>query len=196
MVPQKYSDDIAMDGMRFRGRFGSLNLPDELTNVGDMAIEEYDLLLDAVLRIGSDVFELRGLPARVRVKFTLTSVDDQRKLFDGEMLSLILQDQRGLPFDFSLGLDPDRASLGQLMLLTLAPGDTRVKSYFDLFTVFAIDSDHLGTAQPTHLFLRASQVAEPSTLSLVGLGLLGLLGRAWLRRRALFPSAPIRRSRG
>ena len=197
MGPQKYSDDFAMDGMRLRGRYGFFNLPDELTDVGDMAIEEYDLLLDAVLRTGSDMFELRGLPAHVKVKFTLTFVDDQRKLFDSEMLSLILQDQRGLPFDFSLGLDPDRASLGQLMLLTLAPGDTRVKSYFDLFTIFGIDSDHLlGTAQPTHLFLRAPQVAEPSTLLLVGLGMLGLLGHAWRRRRVPLPRVPTRQSVG
>jgi hypothetical protein len=190
---QHYDGDKSMEFMRIRGSFGSTNVPDELTKVGDSAVEEYDLLLDARLRLGADVRELRDLPARARVRYTLTSAEDRAKMFDTELLSLVLQDHRGLPLGFDLELDPDRPSLGQVRLLNVRDGDTRMKSYFDLFTRITLDSDHdgrvdrtLATDLPSHLFLRATPVPAPSTYWLLALGAVGLSGFG-LRQRKRAP---------
>jgi hypothetical protein len=78
-------------------------------------------------------------------------------------------------------------------LLNVRDGDTRMKSYFDLFTRITLDSDHdgrvdrtLATDLPSHLFLRATPVPAPSTYWLLALGAVGLSGFG-LRQRKRAP---------
>ena len=112
--PQGFGSEFSLDDIRFAGRFDFSNLPDELTEVGQMKTEEYNLLVDAVLHAGEATFNLNNVIATLQQKFTLTSIDDREQVFDTELLSLDLDLPflRGLPFDIQFALDPTRASEG------------------------------------------------------------------------------------
>ena len=146
--PQGFGSEFSLDDIRFTGRFDLSNLPDELTEVGQMKTEEYNLLVDAVLHAGGATFNLQNVIATLQQKFTLTSIDDREQVFDTELLSLDLDLPflQGLPFDIQFALDPTRASRGRLALTDLGASGTTVMSYFDLFTEASLDFDRDGVS--------------------------------------------------
>ena len=111
---QGFGSELSLDDIRFAGRFDFSNLPDELTEVGQMKTEEYNLLVDAVLHAGEATLNMNNVIATLQQKFTLTSIDDREQVFDTELLwlDLDLPFLRGLPFDIQFALDPTRAFQG------------------------------------------------------------------------------------
>jgi hypothetical protein len=190
---QAYSRGFSLEDIRFKGLFDVANLPDELTNIGDMQIERYSLFLDAVLRFGAHTFVLHDVLATMEQKFTLSFRDDISRVFETELLALEidLTGRRHLPFDAFIHLDPGRASRGRLGLTDLGVAGMALENFLDLFTAISIDVDGdrffdttLAAAIGSHFVLDAAPIPEPSTLVLVGFGAVALLGYGQSRARS------------
>jgi hypothetical protein len=174
---QKYGFDVFLDDFHLKGMFDLSNLPDELDVVGDSRVERFRFLVDATLHYGSQTFILRDIVAELEELFTLTARDEFDRVFATELLNLDIDLLGlGLPFNAQIRLNPNRGSLGESVFTSLLGSDWIFNSELNLFTEASFDFDRDGGFDRTlsadwasHLFLRAAQVPEPSTLSLAAL---------------------------
>lgn len=101
--------------------------------------------------------------------------------FDTEMLAMDLTGSSPLG-PFMIRESPTLRSTGRTTITDLGGGDFRIDSFFDVFTEMSIDGGATWFPDlngPAHVTL----VPEPGTLTLCGLGALGLAVIGWRRRR-------------
>lgn len=101
--------------------------------------------------------------------------------FDTEMISMMLTGASPLG-PFMIRESPTLASLGSTSITDLGGGSYHIDSFFDVFTELSIDggASWIPSAGPTHVTL----VPEPGSVTLLGIGVLGLAGLVWRKRRA------------
>lgn len=112
------------------------------------------------------------------IDYTRTTVlSDQLQSFDTEMLSLSIDGSGGGggggAGGFMLRESPTKQSIGKTTIRALAGGDFDVDSFFDIFTEISLDGGQTWTPSDSAMHFELTQVPEPSTALLTGLGLLG-----------------------
>ncbi len=118
-----------------------------------------------------------GVEVNHDVPVRITGIRDTTGLFQTEMVSMSLSGNVG-GINYQVRIDPNTPSTGQLALTQLPGGEFEVDSFFDVWFEFSFDG---GTSwqpygTPNHVVL--TQIPEPASLALLGLG-----GLVALRRR-------------
>lgn len=123
------------------------------------------------------------------VRDRLLSVDGTGT-FDTEMLQLDLQGTSPLG-PFMIRESPTRQSLGRTTITDIGGGLYHIDSFFDVFTELSIDggvtwmegTDEMGAPSAGHveLFEHGTVIPEPTSMSLLAAGLVGMMG--FIRRR-------------
>ena len=149
-------------------------------DVGTSVLDVFDLSI-------SGLFSLNGGPAgaflgsghaEVSVLKTVGANGSPLGEFETEILALQLV---GLPGGAMLQESPTLQSKGKTKIVDEPGGLFRINSFFDVFTELSIDDGKNWVASVDPRFIRVS-IPEPSAAVLVGLGLLGALGYARIRR--------------
>jgi hypothetical protein len=83
---------------------------------------------------------------------------------------------------FMIRESPTRQSTGQTTITAIGGGRYHIDSFFDVFTDLSIDGGN--TWIPSTTSNRMTLVPEPSSIALVGMGIAGLAGMWWRRRRS------------
>ncbi len=100
--------------------------------------------------------------------------------FSTEMLQLDLSLGGGIMVRES----PTLPSIGQTTITPIGGGNFHIDSFFDVFTELSLDGGNtwIPSQGPTHVDLVAP---EPASVTLLGLGLAGVLGYGWRRRSGI-----------
>jgi hypothetical protein len=127
---------------------------------------------------GSPPEQLSFFDVFSEIDYTRTSVlSDELQVFDTEMLSLSIGGGGGGgggSGGFLLRESPTKRSTGQTTIRALPGGGYDVDSFFDVFTELSLDGGQTWAPSDASMHLVLTQVPEPSTALLTGLGMLGL----------------------
>ena len=155
-----------------------------ITPLGPDELEEFDSTLMGMIQItplgGSPPFDVPFILDGSVSVLTTGKTGNTTGTFDTEIIAMSLTGIVG-PFSVEIRESPSLPSPGQTTITDLGGGLYQIDSFFDVFTEISIDGGAFvpQTSGPT----RVTLVPEPSTLTLAALGLLGLLGWRWRRRR-------------
>ena len=147
---------------------------------GDDEREFFDSLFWAT-NIGTNFPGLITLSGPVEILTREKAIRDTGT-FQTEMISMDLTGTAGVTGPpIIVRQDPNRPSLGVTTITDLGGGQFHVDSFFDVFTEISVDNgaNWIASEGSTHMSL----VPEPGSLTLVSLGLLGVLAFARRRRR-------------
>lgn len=126
---------------------------------------------------GSPPEQLSFFDVFSEIDYTRTSVlSDELQVFDTEMLSLSFGGGGGGggAGGFLLRESPTKRSTGQTTIRALPGGGYDVDSFFDVFTELSLDGGQTWAPSDASMHLVLTEVPEPSTALLTGLGMLGL----------------------
>jgi hypothetical protein len=107
--------------------------------------------------------------------------------FNTEMLQLDISGSNGST-NVLLRESPTLASPGQTTISDIGGGNFRIDSFFDVFTELSLDNGATWIPSTGSTRLSVSSVPEPSSLTIFGLGLLGLFATRIRQCRRRLPS--------
>ncbi len=156
--------------------------------------ETFFSTLDANLEVKQNGITVQNGPIQangltttlVHGKYNGVGVENTTGTFPTEMLALNLSGGT-LPPGVMIRESPTRPSLGQTSVQDIGGGLYKIDSFFDVFTELSIDGGQTWmpsmNAEGAPLSGHVSLVPEPGALTLLGIGLAGMVGYRWRRRK-------------
>ena len=146
-------------------------------------IETFSLVMDQLLSINGGGAAPLSEPGSAQTK-TFGKIGNVTGTFNAEMLQLSLAGGT-LPPGMMFRESPTLQSLGVTTITNIGGGLYRIDSYFDLFLQLTLDGGQNWIPEASNVGKRIDLVPEPTGLSLLAAGLVGLLGFARRHRAAV-----------
>jgi hypothetical protein len=151
--------------------------------------DEHEFFQSTLAGDGTIVWPSMGIPTPQTVPFSAQGpvhtvvfgkVGNVTGTFDTEMLSMDLTGASPLG-PFMIRESPTLPSIGKTSITDLGGGMYHIDSFFDVFTELSLDGvNWIPSSGPA----RVNLVPEPSSVALMAMGIAGLAGMWWRRRRA------------
>lgn len=173
---------LCFDGICIGHAFHKVTSVISKTFVGGNQLDSFNSLYEGHLSIENQEVGRITLTGVTDVTIFGRTSDTETGSFDTQMTSLDLTGSFG-GHSIEIINDPSQTSSGHTTVEQVAPHEWHINSFFDVFTELSLDNGPFmpATTGAAHVDL---EVAEPATLSLVGVGVLALgLTRLHSRRK-------------